>query len=296
MNPFHEQNFSKVSKLETPEHASEGENDKKTPTFLNSFLDIKVGNLGDTGASGLMGDIQTHGTDSNSLFVDDPPKLIDTENILLEETETLPGLAPPRDRKSKSCIKKPKKPKKKARTNKKKKKSQRDQLGNDFEGYTPTTTFTHLNPCLIPETHQLCKELSERMGNDEQGISNSEFVEIICERLGESNRQRTESHDSQRKFMNYKFVKLLKIIVKHVGKKIVLVLLKETATVQEGGGMKVKDKSEARNKTPGGVFIYLLKNSSSVSDEVKKQIFQEERKARRQEKALSKKLEGLALL
>ncbi|XP_005801264.1 phosphorylated adapter RNA export protein [Xiphophorus maculatus] len=67
---------------------------------------------------------------------------------------------------------------------------------------------------------------------------------------------------------------LIERVVRVVGKKKAIELLGETATLEENGGMYTMDGS--RRRTPGGVFLNLLKNMPSVSKTQIKKIFLEE--------------------
>ncbi|XP_014905119.1 phosphorylated adapter RNA export protein [Poecilia latipinna] len=67
---------------------------------------------------------------------------------------------------------------------------------------------------------------------------------------------------------------LIERVVQVVGKKKAIELLGETATLEENGGMYTMDGS--RRRTPGGVFLNLLKNTPSVSKTQIKKIFLEE--------------------
>ncbi|PWA14647.1 hypothetical protein CCH79_00014358 [Gambusia affinis] len=67
---------------------------------------------------------------------------------------------------------------------------------------------------------------------------------------------------------------LIERVVQVVGKKKAIELLGETATLEENGGMYTMDGS--RRRTPGGVFLNLLKNLPSISKTQIKKIFLEE--------------------
>lgn len=54
--------------------------------------------------------------------------------------------------------------------------------------------------------------------------------------------------------------------------------------------MKVNQQAGNRLKTPGGVFISLLKSHEGILDEVKTNIFQEEKAGRKFEKKQTKEL------
>lgn len=67
---------------------------------------------------------------------------------------------------------------------------------------------------------------------------------------------------------------LIQRIVKVVGTKIAIELLSETATLEENGGVYTMDGS--RRRTPGGVYLNLLKNTPSITKAQIKKIFLEE--------------------
>ncbi|XP_018552626.1 phosphorylated adapter RNA export protein [Lates calcarifer] len=67
---------------------------------------------------------------------------------------------------------------------------------------------------------------------------------------------------------------LIERVVKVVGKKKAIELLGETATLEETGGVYTMDGS--RRRTPGGVYLNLLKNTPSITKAQIRQIFFEE--------------------
>ncbi|XP_072233740.1 phosphorylated adapter RNA export protein [Leuresthes tenuis] len=67
---------------------------------------------------------------------------------------------------------------------------------------------------------------------------------------------------------------LIERVVKVVGKKKAIELLGETATLEENGGVYTMDGS--RRRTPGGVYLNLLKNTPSITKAQIRQIFFEE--------------------
>lgn len=67
---------------------------------------------------------------------------------------------------------------------------------------------------------------------------------------------------------------LIERVVAVIGTKKAIELLGETATLEESGGVYTLDGS--RRRTPGGVFLNLLKNTPSVSKNKLKKIFLEE--------------------
>ncbi|XP_070848056.1 phosphorylated adapter RNA export protein [Chaetodon trifascialis] len=67
---------------------------------------------------------------------------------------------------------------------------------------------------------------------------------------------------------------LIERVVEVIGKKKAIELLGETATLEETGGVYTLDGS--RRRTPGGVYLNLLKNTPSITKAQIKQIFLEE--------------------
>lgn len=66
-------------------------------------------------------------------------------------------------------------------------------------------------------------------------------------------------------------------VVNVLGQKIPAKLFKETQKIEADGGMLIMNG--ARRRTPGGVFLFLLKHNEEIGKEDKKIIFQEEKKA-----------------
>lgn len=67
---------------------------------------------------------------------------------------------------------------------------------------------------------------------------------------------------------------LIERVVKIIGTKKAIELLGETATLEESGGVYTMDGS--RRRTPGGVYLNLLKNTPSISKNQIRKIFLEE--------------------
>lgn len=81
---------------------------------------------------------------------------------------------------------------------------------------------------------------------------------------------------------------LIERVIKVVGKKTAIELLGETATLEENGGVYTMDGS--RRRTPGGVFLNLLKNTPSISKtQIKKIFFDEQQKDNKSKKAAQKR-------
>ncbi|XP_067251843.1 phosphorylated adapter RNA export protein [Chanodichthys erythropterus] len=80
---------------------------------------------------------------------------------------------------------------------------------------------------------------------------------------------------------------LIERVVKVIGKKKAIELLSETATIEQNGGLYTVDGS--RRRTPGGVYLNLLKNTPSISDGQVKEIFYEENQKEYNSKKAAKK-------
>lgn len=81
---------------------------------------------------------------------------------------------------------------------------------------------------------------------------------------------------------------LIERVVKVIGKQKAIELLGETATLEENGGVYTMDGS--RRRTPGGVFLNLLKNTPSVSkSQMRKIFFEEQQKDNKSKKAAQKR-------
>lgn len=81
---------------------------------------------------------------------------------------------------------------------------------------------------------------------------------------------------------------LIERVVKVIGKKKAIELLGETATLEEAGGVYTMDGS--RRRTPGGVYLNLLKNTPSITKtQIKKIFFEEQLKEIKSKKAAQKR-------
>ncbi|CAM4730940.1 unnamed protein product [Leuciscus chuanchicus] len=80
---------------------------------------------------------------------------------------------------------------------------------------------------------------------------------------------------------------LIERVVRVIGKKKAIELLSETATIEQNGGLYTVDGS--RRRTPGGVYLNLLKNTPSISDGQVKEIFYEENQKEYNGKKAAKK-------
>ncbi|XP_050101135.1 phosphorylated adapter RNA export protein isoform X1 [Anopheles aquasalis] len=75
-------------------------------------------------------------------------------------------------------------------------------------------------------------------------------------------------------------------VVEVLGREIPLKMFKETQKIEADGGMLVM--KGWRRRTPGGVFLFLLKHCDDVDAELKKQIFTEDKKAKQKDWKLAK--------
>ncbi|XP_028426574.1 phosphorylated adapter RNA export protein [Perca flavescens] len=81
---------------------------------------------------------------------------------------------------------------------------------------------------------------------------------------------------------------LIERVVTVIGKKKAIELLGETATLEESGGVYTVDGS--RRRTPGGVYLNLLKNTPSISkSQIRKIFFEEQQKDFKTKKAAQKR-------
>lgn len=82
-------------------------------------------------------------------------------------------------------------------------------------------------------------------------------------------------------------IELIERVVAVVGTKKAIELLGETATLEESGGVYTVDGS--RRRTPGGVFLNLLKNNPSISKSQLRKIFLEENRQEQKSKKAAQK-------
>ncbi|XP_068163242.1 phosphorylated adapter RNA export protein [Antennarius striatus] len=81
---------------------------------------------------------------------------------------------------------------------------------------------------------------------------------------------------------------LIERVIKVIGNKKAIELLWETATLEEGGGVYTMDGS--RRRTPGGVYLNLLKNTPSITKaQVRKIFLEEQQKDCKSKKAAQKR-------
>ncbi|XP_017548179.1 phosphorylated adapter RNA export protein [Pygocentrus nattereri] len=80
---------------------------------------------------------------------------------------------------------------------------------------------------------------------------------------------------------------LIERVVRVIGSKKAIELLSETATIEQSGGLYTVDGS--RRRTPGGVYLNLLKNTPSISHDQVKEIFLDENQKEYKSKKAAKK-------
>ncbi|XP_063313019.1 phosphorylated adapter RNA export protein [Pelobates fuscus] len=142
------------------------------------------------------------------------------------------------------------------------------------------------------EQLKLDKELDEYMHEDKDSVPKEENGHLkrkrpLKDRLGArlemdyKGRYEITEADPEDKVANeiaYRLQEpkkdLIQRIVKTVGTKKAIELLMETAEVEQSGGLFIMNGS--RRRTPGGVYLNLLKNTPSITSEQVKEIFLEE--------------------
>lgn len=77
--------------------------------------------------------------------------------------------------------------------------------------------------------------------------------------------------------LNEKKVHLLRRVVKYIGIEKAMSLLKMTEEIEENGGMMIANHT--RRRTPGGVYIQLLKTDKNIAKEIMDKIFEGEMSA-----------------
>nr|DBA23318.1 TPA: hypothetical protein GDO54_014244 [Pyxicephalus adspersus] len=156
------------------------------------------------------------------------------------------------------------------------------------------------------EKIKLDKELDEYMRDDKDHVSKEENGHLkrkrpIKERLGErlemdfKGRYELIENDPEDKVsdeiahrLREPKKDLIQRVVKTIGTKKAIELLMETAEVEENGGLFIMNGS--RRRTPGGVYLNLLKNTPSItSDQVKEIFYLENQKEYESKKAAKKR-------
>ncbi|XP_051056745.1 phosphorylated adapter RNA export protein [Phodopus roborovskii] len=157
-------------------------------------------------------------------------------------------------------------------------------------------------------TKELDKDLDEYMHGDkkpgskeeENGQGHLKRKRPVKDRLGNrvemnyKGRYEITEDDSQEKVADEIAFRLqepkkdlIARVVRIIGTKKAIELLMETAEVEQNGGLCIMDGS--RRRTPGGVFLNLLKNTPSISEEQIKDIFYVENQKEYENKKAARK-------
>ncbi|XP_019333682.1 phosphorylated adapter RNA export protein isoform X3 [Alligator mississippiensis] len=158
------------------------------------------------------------------------------------------------------------------------------------------------------EVESLDKELEEYMQDDKKSVAKEEEngkghlkrKRPVKERVGErqemnyKGRYEITEDDSEEKVADeiaYRLREpkkdLIVRVVKIIGTRKAIELLMETAEVEQNGGLFVVNGS--RRRTPGGVYLNLLKNTPSIKEEQIKEIFYVENQKEYENKKAAKK-------
>ncbi|NXM76375.1 PHAX protein, partial [Serilophus lunatus] len=158
------------------------------------------------------------------------------------------------------------------------------------------------------EAETLDKELDEYMQDDKKVLPAEEenghgFLKRkrpMKDRLGErqemkyKGRYEITEEDSEEKVADeiaYRLCEpkkdLIARVVKIIGKRKAIELLMETAEVEQNGGLFIVNGT--RRRTPGGVYLNLLKNTPSIKEEQIKEIFYLENQKEYENKKAAKK-------
>ncbi|KAM9100627.1 phosphorylated adapter RNA export protein isoform X2 [Sarcophilus harrisii] len=158
------------------------------------------------------------------------------------------------------------------------------------------------------QTGKLDKELDEYMHEDkkaspkeeENGQGHMKRKRPIKDRLGNrvemnyKGRYEITEEDTEEKVadeISFRLQEpkkdLITRVVKIIGNKKAIELLMETAEVEQNGGLLIMNGS--RRRTPGGVYLNLLKNTPSITEEQIKEIFFVENQKEYENKKAAKK-------
>lgn len=156
------------------------------------------------------------------------------------------------------------------------------------------------------EKVKLDKDLDEYMNEDKDRVPKEENGHLkrkrpVRERLGEKlemdfkGRYEITEDDPEDKVsdeiahrLREPKTDLIQRVVKNIGTKKAIELLMETAEVEQNGGLFILNGS--RRRTPGGVYLNLLKNTPSItSDQVKEIFYVENQKELESRKAAKKR-------
>lgn len=137
----------------------------------------------------------------------------------------------------------------------------------------------------------------KRIGDSVKPVEEKPWKRPVKERVGTmpmKHRVELNAEDPQEKIvyeMAYRFsepkVSLLGRVVETVGNAKALSLLSETEDIEHSGGLLTLDGS--RRRTPGGVFLQLLKNDPDVTKEQLDQIFLVERQKYNEQRGKERK-------
>ncbi|NWU94973.1 PHAX protein, partial [Upupa epops] len=156
------------------------------------------------------------------------------------------------------------------------------------------------------EAETLDKELDEYMHDDKKVLTEEDehsFLKRkrpVKDRLSErqemkyKGRYEVTEEDSEEKVADeiaYRLCEpkkdLIARVVKIIGKKKAIELLMETSEVEQNGGLFIVNGT--RRRTPGGVYLNLLKNTPSIKEEQIKEIFYLENQKEYENKKAAKK-------
>ncbi|CAI9543823.1 unnamed protein product [Staurois parvus] len=155
------------------------------------------------------------------------------------------------------------------------------------------------------EKSKLDKDLDDYMNEDKDRVPKEENGHLkrkrpVKERLGDKlemdykGRYEITEDDSEDKVSDeiaYRLQEpkkdLIQRVVKTIGTKKAIELLMETAEVEQNGGLFILNGS--RRRTPGGVYLNLLKNTPSITSDQVKEIFYVENQKELESKKAAKK-------
>ncbi|KAM8961766.1 phosphorylated adapter RNA export protein [Pelodytes ibericus] len=178
-------------------------------------------------------------------------------------------------------------------------------MSRESETYNYVLARKMMEKATKEEQLKLDKELDEYMHDDKEPIPKEENGHLkrkrpVKERLGErlemdyKGRYEITEADSDDKVsdeiahrLREPKKDLIQRVVKTVGAKKAIELLMETAEVEQNGGLFIMNGS--RRRTPGGVYLNLLKSTPSISSDQVKEIFYAENQKEYESKKAAKK-------
>lgn len=134
--------------------------------------------------------------------------------------------------------------------------------GNDSSSSNASASRSRKRANKSRNNRKFTEPVSKVLPNMKSSIESVEFEEFaneLAENLEEQN------------------IELIHRVVATIGKKSSLELYVTTQDVEREGGMLTMNRF--RRRTPGGVFLFLLKESSEVDEEARKKIFTNEKKS-----------------